>query len=1288
MKKILLIFGFFFLCLESFGQSVSVVREWNNFILEAIRNDYARPTVHARNLYHHSIIAYDAWAAYDPTKKMFFLGDTLHGFICDFDGIALPSASEIESSRHKAISFASYRLILYRYQNSPGFPLILQLINDYMVSKSYDVTNNSIDYQNGGPAELGNYLANRIIQYGLTDGANEIIDFQNTFYSPSNPPIEVEQPGNPDIVDPNHWQAISLTLSIDQSGNVVSSTPEHLSPEWGEVQGFALADSMYDLRFRDGSWYKVYFDPGDPALLNVGDSVDWDSFYKWNHTLVSIWQSHLDTSDNVMWDISPASIGNNIWYPSTPAEYPLFYDLINGGDPGTGYAINPITGMPYTPQIVPRADYARVLAEFWADGLDSETPPGHWFEIYHTVSDHPMFERKWQGIGPELDQLEYDVKAHLALGGAMHDAAISAWSVKGYYDYVRPVSAIRYMADQGQSSDPMLPSYDPNGIPLMTGFVELVTPGDPLSGQWGEHVGKIKLYTWRGHEYINDPATDQAGVGWILAENWWPYQRPSFVTPPFAGYVSGHSTFSRAASVILSEMTGSDYFPGGLGEFTANQNEFLHFEEGPSDTIVLQWATYRDAADQCSLSRLWGGIHPPVDDIPGRMIGQDVGQIGFDKADSLFSIDIPGIVVATISDSIISEIDELNVFTVEFTFNTPMDTSAVYSVGIDPGVSGVISIEDNQWIDSTTFQLHLKALISDVEIDSTLIKLSNFSTASGFVIQNYSFSNLYVIDTKPPSLVSASVNDYILNDQSTTQQVILELVYDDNCDTSSVPSISFQSPSYTNPSLILLQSSSSWISANTYQAIYSFNDWNEEVTDLMISVSGVADFYQNVQNIYFEPANFVVDTKNPKILSHNAIDTLITQEDLTSPSVQIGLTFDNAMDTSLALSAEVWFNGSAVNFLSFNPSQSTWTDEFNCTILFDLFGANLDLSLLDLHLSNLFDTSGNILMDSYVDSVLYVDLKSPNVDSIIASNTYISDSIVGTSLYSVDVYFSEKMDTTLKPLVKHLAGVSLSNSIQYNIPQSSFLNDTTYRAYYNVLDENIEVSNIAIQVNYGRDVSGNDQLLFEQNDFQFLDTRNPNIVTVLADEYVLNSLSQELVIYSLYDEEMFLGIQPDYAFSPGVDNGLIQYDPQQSGWLYPNMHRVVYNYSSYPNNDQLSDVAISNAVDTCGNAVNYTNIIDFVSLEVGELNMKFPSISHNVLVYPIPCQSGDKLKIRGTDFILEPQLNYSLYDLSGKEVGNLMFTYIEDHWESERMYLPPGAYILKIDTHNFNVIIK
>jgi hypothetical protein len=244
-----------------------------------------------------------------------------------------------------------------------------------------------------------------------------------------------------------------------------------------------------------------------------------------------------------------------------------------------------------------------------------------------------------EGAGPVLDALEWDVKLYLALGGIMHDVAITAWGIKGWYDYLRPISAIRLMADRGQSSDPG-DSYHPEGITLVPGYIELVTPESSAVGERHEHlaaeVGKIALKAWRGPDYIGDPATTTAGVGWILAENWWPYQRPSFVTPPFAGYISGHSTYSRAASELLTLMTGSPYFPGGLGEFHCPQNEFLVFEDGPSVDITLQWASYYDASDQTSLSRIWGGIHPPADDLPGRVIGETIARDGWQYAKGIF----------------------------------------------------------------------------------------------------------------------------------------------------------------------------------------------------------------------------------------------------------------------------------------------------------------------------------------------------------------------------------------------------------------------------------------------------------------------------------------------------------------------------------------------------------------------------------------------------------------------------------------------------------------------------
>ena len=632
MKKILLVLLF---CLSAFwsADGQSIAREWNEEVLNAIRNDFARPTVHARNLWHTSAAMYDVWAVFHPEAETYFLGQTLGDFDIPFDGFE-PSVPT-EEALEEALSFAVFRIMLNRFSSSPGQDNIFTRIFGLMDAKGYDVTNGSTDYSSGDPAALGNYLAQQIIEFGLQDGSNEANDYANRFYQPVNTPLDTDGSGNPDMEFPNRWQPLFIEGFIDQSGNEIpETTPEFLSPEWGQVASFALTDEDRTIYNRDGFDYWVFHDPTDPSYIQ--DGLGMDDAYKWGFTLVSIWQSHLDPTDEVMIDISPASIGNLNEFPETFEEYKAFYDLFDGGDPSQGREINPVTGNPYEPQMVPRGDYARVLAEFWADGPDSETPPGHWFTIMNYVNDNPLLEKRFKGEGEELSDLEWDIKSYFILGGAMHDSAISAWGIKGWYDYTRPMTAIRYMAEQGQSTDPTLDNYHPHGIPLVPGYVEIVEPGDPLQGASGQHLGKIKLFTWRGHEYIIDPEFDTAGVGWILAEEWFPYQRISFITPPFAGYVSGHSTFSRAAAEVLTMLTGSEYFPGGMGVFEISANAFLEFEIGPTVDMQLQWATYRDASDQTSLSRIWGGIHPPIDDIRGRKIGIEVATDVFALAESYF----------------------------------------------------------------------------------------------------------------------------------------------------------------------------------------------------------------------------------------------------------------------------------------------------------------------------------------------------------------------------------------------------------------------------------------------------------------------------------------------------------------------------------------------------------------------------------------------------------------------------------------------------------------------------
>jgi len=626
----------------------SVARQWNEAFLQAIRKELARPTVQARNLFHFSIAAYDAWAAYDNVAVPYLLGRTVHGYPCPFAGI--PAPADVEAAREETVSYACYRLLRERFQFSPGAAQSLARFDSLMTVLGYNTAFTSTDYSTGSPAALGNYIGQSVIAYGLQDGSNEQGSYAYQHYSPVNPPMIVALRGDSVLLDPNRWQPLALTSFIDQNGNVLpGTTPPFLTPEWGAVAPFALGPSELSLHPRGGYNWMVYDDPGPPPML---DTLNADgpgsTLYRWGFELVAVWSSHLKASDPVLMDISPASLGNNPVLPQTQADLPGFYNLLEGGDTGTGRALNPRTGLAYTPQWVPRGDYTRVLAEFWADGPSSETPPGHWFTILNHVSDHPALLKRLEGQGPVLDDLQWDVKAYFALGGAVHDAAISCWGIKGCYDYIRPISAIRWMAGRGQSSNAGLAHYSPAGIPLVQGYIELVQPGDPLAGTGNVNVNKIKLLAWKGPNFIVNAATDTAGVDWILAENWWPYQRPTFVTPPFAGYTSGHSTYSRAAAEVMTRLTGDEYFPGDMGEFLAPRNAFLVFEDGPSVDVTLQWATYRDASDQCSLSRIWGGIHPPQDDIPARLIGRTIGQNAVSLAESYFSAAVAGVPAASV----------------------------------------------------------------------------------------------------------------------------------------------------------------------------------------------------------------------------------------------------------------------------------------------------------------------------------------------------------------------------------------------------------------------------------------------------------------------------------------------------------------------------------------------------------------------------------------------------------------------------------------------------------------
>src|SRR5512140_2579910 len=141
----------------------SVARDWNEALLQAIRQDLARPTVHARNLFHTSVAMYDAWAAFDHVAETFLLGKTIGGFTVPFNGIAAPA--DLPAARNEAVSYAAYRLLKYRFLHSPGATASAARFDSLMLPYGYDTLFTSTDYSTGSPAALGNYIGQSVIDF-------------------------------------------------------------------------------------------------------------------------------------------------------------------------------------------------------------------------------------------------------------------------------------------------------------------------------------------------------------------------------------------------------------------------------------------------------------------------------------------------------------------------------------------------------------------------------------------------------------------------------------------------------------------------------------------------------------------------------------------------------------------------------------------------------------------------------------------------------------------------------------------------------------------------------------------------------------------------------------------------------------------------------------------------------------------------------------------------------------------------------------------------------------------
>lgn len=1278
LKSLVLFVTLVVLHASSFGQQ-SVARQWSETQLSCIRKYFAKPTVHARHLSHVSIAMYDAWAVYDDEAQPYLLGQTWGGFNCPFNGIPMPTDGNFQAAQEKAISYAAYRTLWNRYTIfAPGANLltIQGYLNDRMALLGYDTAITSTDYSDGDPAKLGNYIAAKLQEFALQDGSNQQGNYANLQYQPINGQLQPAFPGNPSVVDPNRWQTLVLNQCIDQNGLEIPCLPgtgvPALSHEWGNVIPFALTEDQADTLVRDGLSWKVYLDPGPPPYLDTTVQTGMDeSFFKWGYVMNIIWHSFHNNDDGVMIDASPNNIGGlNITsidsLPVTFEDYQAFYNLYEGGVNDPGHAINPATGVPYEPQMIPRKDFSRVLSQYWADGPNSETPPGHWFKLFNEVEDNMALlsiEKRWMGEEAVSD-LEWDIKGYFALGGGIHDAAIACWGTKGYYDYTRPIMAIRWMGVKGQSTDSNLPHYHPAGLPLIPGYIELVEEGDSLAGDNNEHLYKIKIFSWKGPF----AATGEDGAGWLLAENWWTYQTAGFVTPPFAGYYSGHSTYSRTAAEIMTLITGDEYFPGGMAEFVAAQDEYLLADDGPSTTVKLQWATYRDASDQCSVSRIYGGLHPPQDDIPGRTVGLIVGPQAVNKANEFFNSNPAQVALAT-QTAIISDANVGVSWSVTITFDKAMDQSVTPQlILLNNAAAPSLVLTGGMWTDAFHYVAEYNVLDNNATIGNIVISAQGAQDLSG-VSNMPGVSAAFSIDTQNPTATTNILGaEAIINESSVEASNGIDVIieFSEEMNTSNNPQLTFSEAG----SSFVLDGSSAWTSTTTYRAVFNLVDNNEEATNIDIEIAAATDAAGNNQLITMLNDALNIDTNAP------AGDLSISQNTIsdsnTGDVLNVIFNYDSPMNPLLspdiAVTGISLSNNFAIGEGSWNAEGTTYTANY---VILD---GNVEADGVSFTASDAQDLAGNTQTVSISSDALSIDTKNPVVNSVSAGSSILADTNTG-SPFVLAIAFDEAMNAAA-PTISFGQNIP---SLTLNAAASSW-NGNTYNAVYNLTDDNIEVSDIVVSVSGASDAVGNAQSAVHfAFDVFSIDTQNPEVASLNTSTSVINSGDVGANTFAVtvnFTEAMDQTSAPDITFDPAA--GLTP--SAASGWDSDYTYTAHYDVAAGESSVSNISVGVGTAAaDVAGNPMLSATFENAFSIDIVNSLMEFDG-SSAWTIYPNPVLVGDDIRIQlpatiGTARIM-------IFDGQGKMVHDLSYTGNSSPMVLTTSAWAEGMYMVKLISEN------
>ena len=218
-------------------------------------------------------------------------------------------------------------------------------------------------------------------------------------------------------------------------------------------------------------------------------------------------------------------------------------------------------------------DKEKAETEYW--GIFGMAPAPELIEMTKFVSDINDL------------RLDDDVKLFFVASNAIFDASIASWDAKYGYDYVRPITVIRALGDA------------------------------PITAWRPRSLAVLAYSTPAAKEEAEDSPAVRAGVGEVRAADWEPY----LPSPPFPSYISGHSAFTAAWARAMELATGKPdlNFHVTVKHLYVEQREL-------AKPVTLFYPTFASAADAAGMSRIWAGVHWPMDNERGLELGKKVGE--------------------------------------------------------------------------------------------------------------------------------------------------------------------------------------------------------------------------------------------------------------------------------------------------------------------------------------------------------------------------------------------------------------------------------------------------------------------------------------------------------------------------------------------------------------------------------------------------------------------------------------------------------------------------------------